>query len=104
MLQLLMIIFGVTALKKGEFKITNSRKVYEPHGRILGAILLFGGISGCGSTVDILPIIPFSLIFIIAFFVTLIMGLVVAKPLNHMSKNERKAKRKSKPDWMSEED
>ena len=43
---LLMFIFGVAALVKGEFKITGNRKVSGQIGRVLGVILLVGAFAG----------------------------------------------------------
>ena len=45
-----MVAFGVIALAKGEFKITNKRKVKGSTGRILGVLLLIG--AACGSIPD----------------------------------------------------
>lgn len=40
MLQILMIIFGLVGLIKGEFQLTRNRRMINPHGRIAGLILL----------------------------------------------------------------
>jgi hypothetical protein len=40
LLVILLAIFGVIALAKGEFKITNRRRVSGDVGRILGVIML----------------------------------------------------------------
>ena len=42
LLVILMLIFGIIALAKGEFKITGGRKVKGSTGRILGILLLIG--------------------------------------------------------------
>jgi hypothetical protein len=39
---IVMLVFGIIALSKGEFKITCKRKVKGSVGRVLGIILLFG--------------------------------------------------------------
>jgi hypothetical protein len=39
---IVMLVFGIIALSKGEFKITNKRKVKGTVGRTLGIVLLFG--------------------------------------------------------------
>ena len=41
-----MVIFGLIALAKGEFKITAGRKVSGTTGRILGVLLLVGAVAG----------------------------------------------------------
>ncbi len=41
-----MVIFGLIALVKGEFKITSGRKVSGTTGRVLGVLLLIGAGSG----------------------------------------------------------
>ena len=42
LLSIVILIFGVVALAKGEFKITAKRKVKGSIGRILGVVLLVG--------------------------------------------------------------
>ncbi len=42
MIQILLAIFGVIALIKGEFKITGKRKVRGSIGRVIGVIMLAG--------------------------------------------------------------
>ena len=42
LLTILMFVFGIVALAKGEFKITGGRKVRGSTGRILGVVLLLG--------------------------------------------------------------
>ena len=42
MIQILLAIFGIIALIKGEFKITGKRKVRSSAGRALGAVMLIG--------------------------------------------------------------
>ena len=42
LLTILMLVFGIVALAKGEFKITGGRKVKGSIGRILGVVLLLG--------------------------------------------------------------
>jgi uncharacterized transporter YbjL len=42
LLAILMAIFGIIALAKGEFKITGGRKVKGSTGRTLGVVLLLG--------------------------------------------------------------
>jgi len=42
LLAIVMVIFGIIALAKGEFKITSGRKVKGSTGRILGIVLLIG--------------------------------------------------------------
>lgn len=39
---IVMLVFGIIALSKGEFKVTNKRKVKGIAGRTLGTVLLFG--------------------------------------------------------------
>jgi hypothetical protein len=39
---ILLLVFGIVALVKGEFKITGSRKVKGDIGRILGVVMLIG--------------------------------------------------------------
>ena len=46
LLIVLMVIFGIVALVKGEFKITNSRKVKGSTSRILGGLLQVGAAAG----------------------------------------------------------
>jgi hypothetical protein len=46
LLAVLMLIFGIFALAKGEFKITNKKKVKGSTGRILGAVLIVGALGG----------------------------------------------------------
>jgi hypothetical protein len=42
LMAIVMLLFGIAALSKGEFKITNKRKVSGSVGRTLGVILLVG--------------------------------------------------------------
>jgi hypothetical protein len=42
MIQLLLLIFGLIALIKGEFKITGGRRVKGSIGRALGVLMLIG--------------------------------------------------------------
>ena len=42
LLNILMLVFGIVALAKGEFKITRGRKVKGSIGRVLGVVLLIG--------------------------------------------------------------
>ena len=46
LLTILLLIFGIVALAKGEFKVTGSRKVKGSTGRILGGVLLLGAAAG----------------------------------------------------------
>lgn len=41
-LQILLLVFGIAALAKGEFKITGGRKVKGSIGRALGVLMLIG--------------------------------------------------------------
>ena len=42
LMAIIMLLFGIAALSKGEFKITNKRKVKGSVGRTLGIVLLVG--------------------------------------------------------------
>jgi uncharacterized membrane protein HdeD (DUF308 family) len=46
LLYLLMVVFGITALIKGEFKITNKRKVTRSKATLLGILLILGAVLG----------------------------------------------------------
>jgi hypothetical protein len=41
-LQILVLVFAVIGLVKGEFQLTRNRRLMNPHGRIAGGILLIG--------------------------------------------------------------
>jgi len=41
-LTILLLVFGIAALAKGEFKITGGRKVKGSIGRVLGVIMIIG--------------------------------------------------------------
>lgn len=42
LLTILMLVFGISALAKGSFKITGSRQVTDTIARVLGVILIIG--------------------------------------------------------------
>lgn len=79
MLQVLMLIFGVIGIAKGEFKITRNRKVYDPNGRMLGGLLVAGAVGSF--------FIP-ALLFV-AFVAVIVIGLVVSKPFDSDSEKQK---------------
>ncbi len=73
-LAILMVAFGITALRKGEFKITAKRKVTGNTALILGILLLSGILGLC---------IPFVGVFfqVVILTIVIIIGLLNSEPL-----------------------
>jgi hypothetical protein len=77
LLIILMVIFGIIALAKGEFKITNGRKVKGSTGRILGGVLLVGAAAG------LIPNSGGGLAFLV-LIVVVIVGLATAEKIEKL--------------------
>lgn len=74
----LMLIFGILALVKGEFKITSGRMVSGDMSRVLGLILL----AGVGGSV----LLNHSAVQVLAFVIVVVIGLICATPVSKASK------------------
>jgi len=74
MLQILMAVFGIIALVKGEFKITRKRKVRGSMGRVAGVIMLVGAAAP-------LFIVDGLAIMFLAFIVAIVLGLATSVPI-----------------------
>jgi hypothetical protein len=75
MIDLLLLIFGLIALGKGEFNITQNRKVKDPNGQVLGCLMLSGAaisfLTGGQGWIIVLGILV----------LTIIIGLAVAEEI-----------------------
>lgn len=74
MLTILLGIFGLIALIKGEFRVTKKRRVSGSTGRLLGIIMLLGALLSLFGTLG-------SLLGITALIATIVVGLMRAEPV-----------------------
>jgi hypothetical protein len=74
MIQILLAIFGIIALIKGEFKITGKRKVRGSTGRVLGLIMLAGAAAP-------LVVVEGVALMYIALIAAIVIGLVTSEPV-----------------------
>ena len=74
LLLILMVVFGIIALTKGEFKITAKKKVSGSTSRNLGILLLVGSLGGF--VPDFGPIIQWGFLILV-----IIIGLVSSVPI-----------------------
>ncbi len=79
LLLILMVIFGIVALSKGEFKITAKKKVTGAVGRNLGIVLLLGSLGA------FIPNIGF-VIQLGALILVIIIGLSSSIPIEDQTK------------------
>lgn len=87
MLNLLILVFGFAGLIKGEFQVTRHRRVYEPHGRIIGGILL----------------LSLLLNGLLGLVIAIVYGLIVAKPVEQSEDEDGIAPRPSNNDFKYKE-
>jgi len=79
LLLILMVIFGIAALSKGEFKITAKKKVTGSVGRSLGIVLLLGSL---GTFVPYIGLV----IQLGALILVIIVGLYSSVPIEDQPK------------------
>ena len=74
MIQILLAIFGVIALVKGEFKITGKRKVRGSIGRTIGVIMLIGAAA---------PLLGMAgaIFMFVALIAAIVIGLTASEPI-----------------------
>lgn len=79
LLLIIMVVFGLIALAKGEFKITNGRKVKGSTGRTLGVLLLLGAFGA------FLPQVG-GFVQIGTFILVIIIGLIASEKIEPVEK------------------
>ncbi len=82
MLDILLILFGLFALFKGEFRITHNQKVRGDVSRILGVLML--------ASVGVAVLLPRYSLFLMlgALVITIIVGLVTAEKTETQAKEQ----------------
>ncbi len=93
-LYILLFLFGIVALIKGEFKITNGRKVRGGLGRLLGVLMLIG---------SFLPLLTEygAIVAVGVLFFTIVIGLVTSESITVETPRLKKPKNKSQNSPMT---